>query len=62
MSTKRRLATAAQRYTCRLHLPDNNLPTTFTPTLLPFSMLTLSMSMEGQALHKLQNWEIMVEV
>ena len=25
-------------------------------------MLTLSMSMAGQALHKLQNWEIMVEV
>ena len=30
--------------------------------MLPFSSLTLSMSMEGQALHKLQNWEIMVEV
>ena len=25
-------------------------------------VLTLSMSMEGQALHRLQNWEIMVPV
>ena len=29
--------------------------------MMHFFMLTLSMSMEGQALHKLQNWEIMAE-
>ena len=44
---------------------DNNLPTTLSLTFTapsPSFILTLSMSMAGQALHKLQNWEIMVEV